>query len=106
VKLKPARSTRADFNRTIEIKEREGIRVKLFISRKPYEKRLFLRYSGSRLLVRESLTNITEETPTIPAWYRNYGALGDLYLRDFQETKKPFRIFLHVAKALEGVDAT
>ncbi|MBA3022942.1 MAG: DEAD/DEAH box helicase [Sideroxydans sp.] len=100
-----------DFNRSIEIVEREQYRVKLFMeSINQREKTLvFCANQAHALLVRD-LINQLKTVSTDPLYCvrvtANDGALGEQYLRDFQDNEKSIPTILTTSQKLStGVDA-
>ena len=99
-----------DFNRHIEIKEREAYRVQLFLSLiKPTEKTLvFCANQAHALLVRD-LINQLSLSPDPLYCVRvtaNDGALGDQYLADFKDNERSIPTILTTSQKLStGVDA-
>ncbi len=81
-----------DFNRSIEIVERERTRVELFMSQiNQQEKTLvFCATQGHALLIRDLINQLsTSENPNYcHRVTANDGALGEQYLRDFQDNEK------------------
>lgn len=99
-----------DFNRSIEIVEREHIRVELFMSQiNQQEKTLvFCATQGHALLIRDLINQIS--TNNNPNYCHrvtaNDGALGEQYLRDFQDNEKTIPTILTTSQKLStGVDA-
>lgn len=104
------RYTEADFNRIIEIKEREAHRVKLFMEQiNQAEKTLvFCATQEHALAVRDLINQI--KTSKDPNYCQrvtaNDGALGEQYLRDFQDNEKTIPTILTTSQKLStGVDA-
>ena len=100
-----------DFNRSIEIVEREKYRVKLFMDAiNQREKTLvFCANQAHALLVRD-LINQMKTVSTDPLYCvrvtANDGALGEQYLRDFQDNEKSIPTILTTSQKLStGVDA-
>jgi type I restriction enzyme R subunit len=100
-----------DFNRSIEIVEREKYRVKLFMEAiNQREKTLvFCANQAHALLVRD-LINQLKTVSTDPLYCvrvtANDGALGEQYLRDFQDNEKSIPTILTTSQKLStGVDA-
>jgi len=100
-----------DFNRNIEIVEREKYRVKLFMEAiNQREKTLvFCANQAHALLVRD-LINQLKTVSTDPLYCvrvtANDGALGEQYLRDFQDNEKSIPTILTTSQKLStGVDA-
>jgi type I restriction enzyme, R subunit len=99
-----------DFNRIIEIKEREEHRVRLFMEQiKQDEKTLvFCATQDHALVVRDLINQMkTSRDPNYCARVTaNDGALGDQYLRDFQDNEKGIPTILTTSQKLStGVDA-
>lgn len=99
-----------DFNRIIEIKEREAYRVKLFMSQiNQQEKTLvFCATQLHALVVRDLINQI--KTSNEPGYCQrvtaNDGALGEQYLREFQDNEKTIPTILTTSEKLStGVDA-
>lgn len=82
----------SDFNRIIEIREREAHRVRLFMSMiDPKEKTLVFCATQEHALVVRDLINQTKVSADPNYCVRvtaEDGALGDQYLRDFQDNEK------------------
>ena len=99
-----------DFNRTLEIKEREKKRVELFLKQiDPREKTLvFCANQAHALLVRD-LVNQMKSIVDPNYCHRvtaDDGALGEQYLRDFQDNEKTIPTILTTSQKLStGVDA-
>jgi len=100
-----------DFNRSIEIVEREKYRVQLFMDAiNQREKTLvFCANQAHALLVRD-LINQLKTLSTDPLYCvrvtANDGALGEQYLRDFQDNEKSIPTILTTSQKLStGVDA-
>jgi len=100
-----------DFNRSIEIVEREKYRVKLFMDAiNQREKTLvFCANQAHALLVRD-LINQLKTVSADPLYCvrvtANDGALGEQYLRDFQDNEKSIPTILTTSQKLStGVDA-
>ena len=99
-----------DFNKIIEITERERHRVKIFMSQiKPDEKTLvFCATQDHALAVRDLVNQL--KTSTDPGYCQrvtaNDGALGEQHLRDFQDNEKTIPTILTTSQKLStGVDA-
>src|SRR5450759_4801360 len=99
-----------DFNRTIEIREREKKRVEIFMSQiNQNEKTLvFCANQAHALLVRDLINQV--KTSTDPNYCHRVtaadGALGDQHLRDFQDNEKTIPTILTTSQKLStGVDA-
>ncbi|MEA2693542.1 MAG: type restriction enzyme subunit [Acidobacteriota bacterium] len=99
-----------DFNKIIEIKEREAYRVKLFMEQiDPREKTLVFCASQDHALAVRDLVNQTK-TSKDPGYCQrvtaNDGALGEQHLRDFQDNEKTIPTILTTSQKLStGVDA-
>ena len=100
----------ADFNRIIEIKEREAHRVKLFMEQiNQQEKTLVFCASQDHALAVRDLIN-QMKTSRDPNYCQrvtaNDGALGEQHLRDFQDNEKSIPTILTTSQKLStGVDA-
>ncbi len=99
-----------DFNKIIEIKEREAHRVKIFMDQiNQNEKTLvFCATQVHALAVRDLVNQM--KTSTDPNYCQrvtaNDGALGDQHLRDFQDNEKTIPTILTTSQKLStGVDA-
>lgn len=99
-----------DFNRTIEIREREKKRVEIFLSQiNPSEKTLvFCANQAHALLVRDLINQL--KTSKDPNYCQRVtaddGALGEQHLRDFQDNEKSIPTILTTSQKLStGVDA-
>jgi type I restriction enzyme, R subunit len=104
------RYTEPDFNRIIEIKEREAKRVKVFMEQiNQSEKTLvFCATQDHALAVRDLINQI--KTSTDPNYCQrvtaNDGELGNQHLRDFQDNEKTIPTILTTSQKLStGVDA-
>jgi type I restriction enzyme, R subunit len=104
------RYTETDFNKIIEIKEREAHRVKLFMDQiNQNEKTLvFCATQDHALAVRDLVNQM--KTSTDPNYCQRVtaedGALGDQHLRDFQDNEKTIPTILTTSQKLStGVDA-
>ena len=104
------RYTETDFNKIIEIKEREAHRVKLFMEQiNQNEKTLvFCATQDHALAVRDLINQI--KTSKDPNYCQrvtaNDGALGDQHLRDFRDNEKSVPTILTTSQKLStGVDA-
>jgi type I restriction enzyme R subunit len=100
----------SDFNKIIEIKEREAHRVKLFMDEiNQAEKTLvFCATQDHALAVRDLINQM--KTSSDPAYCQrvtaNDGALGEQHLRDFQDNEKSIPTVLTTSQKLStGVDA-
>ena len=104
------RYTEPDFNKIIEIKEREAYRVKLFMEQiNQNEKTLvFCATQDHALAVRDLINQM--KTSKDPNYCQrvtaNDGALGEQHLRDFQDNEKTIPTILTTSQKLStGVDA-
>src|SRR5882757_7007240 len=104
------RYTETDFNKIIEIKEREAHRVKLFMEQiNQSEKTLvFCATQDHALAVRDLINQM--KTGTDPNYCQrvtaNDGELGNQHLRDFQNNEKTIPTILTTSQKLStGVDA-
>jgi type I restriction enzyme R subunit len=104
------RYTEPDFNKIIEIKEREAHRVKLFMDLiNQHEKTLvFCATQDHALAVRDLINQM--KTGTDPNYCQrvtaNDGALGEQHLRNFQDNEKSIPTILTTSQKLStGVDA-
>jgi type I restriction enzyme R subunit len=104
------RYTELDFNKIIEIKEREAHRVKIFMQEiNQNEKTLvFCATQDHALAVRDLINQM--KTSKDPNYCQrvtaNDGALGDQHLRDFQDNEKIIPTILTTSQKLStGVDA-
>jgi len=104
------RYTETDFNKIIEIKEREAHRVKLFMEQiNQSEKTLVFCATQDHALAVRDLINQTK-TSTDPNYCQrvtaNDGELGNQHLRDFQDNEKTIPTILTTSQKLStGVDA-
>ncbi|RFC32789.1 MAG: type I restriction enzyme, R subunit [Candidatus Nitrotoga sp. SPKER] len=100
----------ADFNKIIEIREREKKRVEIFMAQiDQREKTLVFCANQAHALVIRDLINQTKSS-TDPNYCQrvtaNDGALGDQNLRDFQDNEKTIPTILTTSQKLStGVDA-
>lgn len=99
-----------DFNKVIEIREREAYRVKLFMDMiDPREKTLVFCATQSHALLIRDLINQGKRVQDPLYCVRvtaDEGALGDQYLRDFQDNEKTIPTILTTSQKLStGVDA-
>jgi type I restriction enzyme R subunit len=99
-----------DFNRIIEIKEREAKRVKVFLSEiDQKEKAIVFCATQEHALAVRDLVNQHKKNPDPKYCVRvtaNDGALGEQYLRDFQDNEKTIPTILTTSQKLStGVDA-
>ncbi|HUG66224.1 MAG TPA: type I restriction-modification enzyme R subunit C-terminal domain-containing protein, partial [Pirellulaceae bacterium] len=104
------RYAETDFNKIIEIKQREAHRVKLFMEQiDPRQKTLvFCAMQDHALAVRDLVNQI--KTSKDPNYCQrvtaNDGALGEQHLRDFQDNEKTIPTILTTSQKLStGVDA-
>jgi type I restriction enzyme R subunit len=104
------RYTEADFNRIIEIKEREAHRVKLFMEQIDQREKtlVFCATQDHALAVRDLINQIKASTD--PNYCQrvtaNDGALGEQHLRAFQDNEKTIPTILTTSQKLStGVDA-
>lgn len=104
------RYTETDFNKVIEITEREAHRVKLFMEQiDQREKTLVFCATQDHALAVRNLINqmkISKDPNYCQRVTANDGALGDQYLRDFQDNEKVIPTILTTSQKLStGVDA-
>jgi len=102
--------TETDFNKIIEIKEREAHRVKLFMEEiNQGEKTLVFCATQDHALAVRDLINQMKTSPDPNYCQRvtaNDGALGDQHLREFQDNEKTIPTILTTSQKLAtGVDA-
>lgn len=100
----------ADFNTTIHIKEREAHRVKLFMAqiRQDEKTLVFCATQEHALLVRDLVNQIksSKDPNYCHRVTADDGALGEQYLRDFQDNEKSIPTILTTSHKLStGVDA-
>jgi type I restriction enzyme R subunit len=100
----------ADFNRIIEIKEREKKRVEIFMAQIDQREKtlVFCANQAHALAVRDLVNQL--KTSSDPNYCQrvtaNDGALGEQYLRDFQDNEKTIPTVLTTSQKLStGVDA-
>jgi type I restriction enzyme R subunit len=104
------RYTEPDFNKIIEIKEREAYRVKLFMDQiSQNEKTLVFCATQDHALAVRDLINQTKASKD-PNYCQRVtaedGSLGDQHLRDFQDNEKTTPTILTTSQKLStGVDA-
>ncbi|MBK8275398.1 MAG: DEAD/DEAH box helicase family protein [Nitrospira sp.] len=104
------RYTESDFNKIIEIKEREKKRVEIFMSQiNQQEKTLVFCATQDHALAMRDLINQLK-TSTDPNYCQrvtaNDGELGEQHLRDFQDNEKSIPTILTTSQKLStGVDA-
>ncbi len=104
------RYTETDFNRIIEIREREAHRVKLFMGEmNQNEKTLVFCATQDHALAVRDLINQMKASKDPDYCHRvtaNDGELGEQYLRDFQDNEKTVPTILTTSQKLStGVDA-
>jgi type I restriction enzyme R subunit len=104
------RYTEDDFNRVIEIQERERYRVKLFLENiEPTEKTLVFCATQEHALAVRDLVNQMKANPDPHYCERvtaNDGAQGDYWLRTFRDNEKTIPTILTTSQKLStGVDA-
>jgi type I restriction enzyme R subunit len=104
------RYTEGDFNKIIEIKEREAHRVKLFMGLIDQKEKtlVFCATQDHALAVRDLINQL--KTGTDPNYCQrvtaNDGELGNQHLRDFQDNEKTIPTILTTSQKLStGVDA-
>ncbi|HUG69979.1 MAG TPA: DEAD/DEAH box helicase family protein, partial [Pirellulaceae bacterium] len=104
------RYTETDFNKIIEIKQREAHRVKLFMEQIDQRQKtlVFCATQDHALAVRDLVNQI--KTSKDPNYCQrvtaNDGALGEQHLRDFQDNEKTIPTILTTSQKLStGVDA-
>ena len=100
----------ADFNRIIEIKEREKKRVEIFMSQIDQRQKtlVFCANQAHALAIRDLINQM--KTSTDPLYCvrvtADDGGLGEQYLRDFQDNEKTIPTILTTSQKLStGVDA-
>lgn len=104
------RYTESDFNKIIEIKEREQKRVEIFMSQiNQQEKTLVFCATQDHALAVRDLVNQTKQNKDVNYCQRvtaNDGELGEQHLRDFQDNEKSIPTILTTSQKLStGVDA-
>jgi type I restriction enzyme R subunit len=104
------RYTETDFNRIIEIKEREAHRVKLFMEQIDQSEKtlVFCSTQDHALAVRDLINQMmTSKDPNYcQRVTANDGALGEQHLRDFQDNERSIPTILTTSQKLStGVDA-
>jgi len=99
-----------DFNKIIEIREREFKRVEIFMSQIDQREKtiVFCANQTHALLIRDLINQV--KTSTDPNYCQrvtaNDGALGEQWLRDFQDNEKTIPTILTTSQKLStGVDA-
>ena len=100
----------SDFNRVIEIREREAHRVRLFMEQiDQREKTLVFCATQDHALAVRDLVNQMKRSPDPSYCQRvtaNDGTLGEQHLRDFQDNEKTVPTILTTSQKLStGVDA-
>jgi type I restriction enzyme R subunit len=105
------RYTESDFNKIIEIKEREAHRVKIFMGQiRQNEKTLVFCATQDHALAVRDLVNQMKESKDPNYCHRvtaNDGLLGEQYLREFQNGEMTIPTILTTSQKLStGVDAT
>jgi type I restriction enzyme, R subunit len=100
----------SDFNRIIEIKEREAARVRIFMDQiDQSEKTIVFCASQNHALAVRDLINQMKTSPDPNYCHRvtaNDGELGDQHLRDYQDNEKTIPTILTTSQKLStGVDA-
>jgi len=104
------RYTEPDFNRIIEIREREAYRVKVFMDQMNQDEKslVFCASQAHALVVRDLINQQSRSTNThyCVRVTANDGALGDQHLKDFQDNEKTIPTILTTSQKLStGVDA-
>jgi type I restriction enzyme R subunit len=104
------RYTESDFNRTIEIEERERKRVEIFLSQIDQREKalVFCATQDHALLIRDLINQMknSRDPNYCQRVTANDGALGEQYLRDFQDNEKSIPTILTTSQKLStGVDA-
>ena len=104
------RYTEDDFNKIIEIREREKLRVKLFMEQMDQSEKtlVFCATQNHALAVRDLVNQM--KTSNDPNYCQrvtaNDGSLGELHLRSFQDNEKSIPTILTTSQKLStGVDA-
>jgi type I restriction enzyme R subunit len=102
--------TETDFNKVIEIKEREAHRVKLFMELIDQNEKtlVFCATQDHALAVRDLINQMkmSKDPNYCQRVTANDGALGDQHLRDFQDNEKTIPTILTTSQKLStGVDA-
>jgi type I restriction enzyme, R subunit len=104
------RYTESDFNKIIEIKEREAHRVKIFMEQIDQNEKtlVFCATQDHALAVRDLIDQL--KTSKYPNYCQRVtaddGSLGDQHLRDFQDNEKTIPTILTTSQKLStGVDA-
>jgi type I restriction enzyme R subunit len=104
------RYTEGDFNKIIEIKEREAHRVKLFMEQTDQSQKtlVFCATQDHALAVRDLInqTKASKDPNYCQRVTANDGELGEQHLRDFQDNEKTIPTILTTSQKLStGVDA-
>jgi len=104
------RYTKTDFNKIIEIKEREAHRVKLFMEQINQNEKMivFCATQNHALAVRDLINQmkVSKDPNYCLRVTADDGALGEQYLRDFQDNEKTVPTILTTSQKLStGVDA-
>ncbi|SFF88356.1 type I restriction enzyme, R subunit [Halobacillus alkaliphilus] len=102
--------TEDDFNRNIEIREREAKRVQIFLSEINQKEKtiVFCATQAHAALIRDLINQYSNSKETLYCVRvtAEDSALGELYLRDFQDNEKTIPTVLTTSKKLStGVDA-
>jgi type I restriction enzyme R subunit len=102
--------TESDFNRIIEIKEREGFRIKALMEKMDHREKsiIFCANQAHALLVRDLINDLglNANAKYCVRVTADEGAIGDQYLRDFQDNEKTIPTVLTTSQKLStGVDA-
>lgn len=100
----------ADFNRVIEIKEREKVRVKIFMDQvNQNEKTIIFGATQNHAAAIRELVNQYKDSKDINYCVRvtaNDGGIGEQFLREFQDNEKTIPTILTTSQKLStGVDA-
>jgi len=100
----------ADFNRNIEIREREKKRVEIFMSQINQDEKtlVFCANQAHALLVRDLINQVkkSKDPNYCQRVTANDGELGEQHLRDFQDNEKTIPTILTTSQKLStGVDA-
>lgn len=100
----------SDFNRIIEIRDREAHRVRLFMTmiNRSEKSLVFCATQEHALIVRDLInqTKVSQDPNYCVRVTAEDGALGDQYLRDFQDNEKTIPTILTTSQKLStGVDA-
>ena len=100
----------ADFNRSIEIREREKKRVEIFMGQVDQREKtlVFCANQAHALIVRDLINQVkrSQDHNYCQRVTANDGALGEQHLRDFQDNEKSIPTILTTSQKLStGVDA-